>query len=194
MKEQNYTESTKEENVDETVEQPQSHEEGPKSRKAAKQAAKVAELEKRLEEAEAKAEAARDQYVRMAAEFDNYRRRTAKERLELVGSAGRDILMGILPVVDDCERALQVLRQSDAGEAAIEGTELIYNKLTGFLKSKGMEKIEAKGQEFNTDFHEAVAQFPVQDESLRNKVYDVTQEGYTLNGTVVRFAKVVVGI
>lgn len=194
MKEQNYTESTKEEKVDETVEQPQSHEEGQKSRKAAKQAAKVAELEKRLEEAEAKAEAARDQYVRMAAEFDNYRRRTAKERLELVGSAGRDILMGILPVVDDCERALQVLRQSDAGEAAIEGTELIYNKLTGFLKSKGMEKIEAKGQEFNTDFHEAVAQFPVQDESLRNKVYDVTQEGYTLNGTVVRFAKVVVGI
>lgn len=194
MKEQNYTESTKEENVDETVEQPQSHEEGPKSRKAAKQAAKVAELEKRLEEAEAKAEAARDQYVRMAAEFDNYRRRTAKERLELVGSAGKEILMGILPVVDDCERALQVLRQSDAGDAAIEGTELIYNKLTGFLKSKGMEKIEAKGQDFNTDFHEAVAQFPVQDESLRNKVYDVTQEGYTLNGTVVRFAKVVVGI
>lgn len=194
MKEQNYTERTKEDKVDETVEQPQSHEEGPKSRKAAKQAAKVAELEKRLEEAEAKAEAARDQYVRMAAEFDNYRRRTAKERLELVGSAGKEILMGILPVVDDCERALQVLRQSDAGDAAIEGTELIYNKLTGFLKSKGMEKIEAKGQEFNTDFHEAVAQFPVQDESLRNKVYDVTQEGYTLNGTVVRFAKVVVGI
>lgn len=194
MKEQNYTERTKEEKVDETVEQPQSHEEGPKSRKAAKQAAKVAELEKRLEEAEAKAEAARDQYVRMAAEFDNYRRRTAKERLELVGSAGKEILMGILPVVDDCERALQVLRQSDAGDAAIEGTELIYNKLTGFLKSKGMEKIEAKGQDFNTDFHEAVAQFPVQDESLRNKVYDVTQEGYTLNGTVVRFAKVVVGI
>ena len=151
-------------------------------------------MEKRLEEAEEKAAASRDQYVRLAAEFDNYRRRTAKEKLELVGSAGKDILLGILPVVDDCERALQVLGQSGADKAAIEGTELIYNKLMSFLKSRGMEKIEAKGQEFNTDFHEAVAQFPVQDESQKNKVFDVTQEGYTLNGSVVRFAKVVVGI
>lgn len=194
---ENQEETAKREAPEETAEAPKQQAEEtvkePKSRKEKKQA-RAAEMEKKVEAAEQKAAQARDQYVRLAAEFDNYRRRTAKERLELVGSAGKDILVGILPVVDDCERALQVLRQSDAGEAAIEGTELIHNKLIAFLKSKGMEKIEAKGQEFNTDFHEAVAQFPVQDESMKNKVFDVTQEGYTLNGTVVRFAKVVVGI
>ena len=137
---------------------------------------------------------AKDQYVRLAAEFDNYRRRTAKERLELIGSASKDVLVGFLPVVDDCQRALQVLRESDASEAAVEGTELILNKLMTFLKSRGIERIEAVGQEFNTDFHEAVAQFPVEDPEKKNKIIDVTQEGYTLNGAVVRFAKVVVGI
>lgn len=194
MEENQYKENSQEEVVNEAEESAQPQAEEPKSRKARKQAAKAAEIEKKLEAAEERAAAAKDQYVRLAAEFDNYRRRTAKERLELVGSAGKDILLGILPVVDDCERALQILRQSNADQAAVEGTELIYNKLVSFLKSRGMEKIEAKGQEFNTDFHEAVAQFPVQDESQKNKVFDVTQEGYTLNGQVVRFAKVVVGI
>lgn len=156
--------------------------------------AKVAEQQTIAQEQQALAADAKDQYVRLAAEFDNYRRRTAKERLELIGTAGKDILLGILPVVDDCERALQVLKESDASAAAIEGTELIYNKLIAYLKSKGMTRIDAKGQEFNTDFHEAVAQFPVQDESMKNKVIDVTQEGYMLNGSVARFAKVVVGI
>lgn len=155
---------------------------------------KAAQQQKAAEEQQALAAESKDQYVRLAAEFDNYRRRTAKERLELIGTAGKDVLLGILPVVDDCERALQVLKDSDASPAAIEGTELIYNKLINFLKSKGMTKIESKGKDFDTDFHEAVAQFPVQDESMKNKVIDVTQEGYMLNGSVVRFAKVVVGI
>lgn len=155
---------------------------------------RIQELESQLKDSQEKMTEVKDQYLRLNAEFDNYRRRTAKERLELIGSASKDVLLGILPVVDDCERALQVLRSSDAQSAAIEGTELIYNKLVNFLKSNGMVKIEAKGQDFNTDFHEAVAQFPVQDEAQKNKVIDVTQEGYTLNGTVARFAKVVVGI
>ena len=148
---------------------------------------KAQELQQQLDET-------KDQYLRLQAEFDNFRRRTAKERLELIGSASKDVLVGFLPVMDDCQRALEVLRQSDAPQSAIEGTELILSKLSGFLKQKGIEKIEAKGEDFNTDFHEAVAQFPVQDESQKNKVIDVTQEGYTLNGTVVRFAKVVVGV
>ena len=148
---------------------------------------KAQELQRQLDET-------KDQYLRLQAEFDNFRRRTAKERLELIGSASKDVLVGFLPVMDDCQRALEVLRQSDAPQSAIEGTELILSKLSGFLKQKGIEKIEAKGEDFNTDFHEAVAQFPVQDESQKNKVIDVTQEGYTLNGTVVRFAKVVVGV
>lgn len=152
------------------------------------------DLQKQVEELQAQLAEAKDQYVRLAAEFDNFRRRTAKERLDLIGSAGKDVLLGILPVVDDCQRALTVLKESDASQAAVEGTELICNKLLAFLKSRGMTPIEAKGQEFNTDFHEAVAQFPVQDEALKNKIIDVTQEGYMLNGSVARFAKVVVGI
>ncbi len=137
----------------------------------------------------------KDKYIRLMAEFDNYRRRTAKERLELIDTAGKGILEGFLPVVDDCERALEMLRKSEAGEAAIEGTEIIYNKLVAYLKSKGLNKMEnVIGSEFNTDFHEAVAQFPAQDPAMKNKVIDVVQQGYMLGEKVVRFAKVVVGI
>ena len=136
----------------------------------------------------------KDQYLRLQAEWDNYRRRTAKERLELIDSASKDVLSGFLPILDDCQRALKVLHESDASGAAIEGTELIYNKLTGYLKSRGVERIEAVGAPFDTDFHEAVAQFPVDDPEKKNTVIDVTQEGYTLNGNVIRYAKVVVGI
>jgi molecular chaperone GrpE len=133
----------------------------------------------------------------LAAEFDNYRRRVAKEKLDLISTAGEDVIKGLLPVLDDCERALQVLdasTDSEAAKAAKEGTELIYNKLMGYLKSKGLAPIEAVGKELDTDFHEAVAQFPVQEAEKKNKIFDVTQQGYTLNGKVIRFAKVVVGI
>lgn len=155
------------------------------------------ELEQCREELAAAKETAaemKDQYLRLQAEWDNYRRRTAKERIELIDNAGKDILVGFLPVVDDCQRALQVLKESDASAAAIEGTELICNKLTAYLKQRGVERIEARGAAFDTDYHEAVAQFPVEDPQQKNTVIDVTQEGYTLNGSVIRFAKVVVGI
>lgn len=142
----------------------------------------------------AELEAANDKYLRLMAEFDNYRRRTARERLELIETADKDVLTGFLPVVDDCERALDTLRNSEASEAAIEGTELILNKLMSYLKSKGVEKIDAKGKPFNTDEHEAVAQFPAPAPEQKNRVIDVTQNGYTLRGKVIRYAKVVVGI
>ena len=135
-----------------------------------------------------------DKYLRLQAEFDNFRRRTAKEKLDMVAVAGKDIIIGLLPTLDDCERALKALKQSDASASAIEGTELIYNKLFSFLKSRGLEPIDAMGKDFNTDFHEAVAQIPAPAEDIKNKVIDVIQQGYTLNGTIVRFAKVVVGI
>lgn len=180
---------------------PEEKERDRKKRKIAEQAEKIREQEERIkkmtEETERLKEAvadARDQYIRLQAEWDNYRRRTAKERLELIDNAGKDILSGFLPVLDDCQRAMQVLRESDAASAAVEGTELIYNKLTGYLKQKGVERIEAMGAEFDTDYHEAVAQFPVEDPEKKNKVIDVTQEGYTLNGNVIRYSKVVVGI
>ncbi|MCK9625449.1 MAG: nucleotide exchange factor GrpE [Bacteroidales bacterium] len=135
-----------------------------------------------------------DKYLRLVAEFDNYRRRTAKERLELICTASEDVIKGFLPVLDDCERALQLLEDADVSDAAKEGTELIYSKLLSYLKSKGVSSMDAKGKEFDTDYHEAIAQFPAEDKKLKNKVIDVAQQGYTLNGKVIRFAKVVIGI
>ena len=195
-----------EDNIEQQVEEPKEaqkpmSEKDRKKRKIAEQAARIEELEAALKAAQEEAEKmrgevsdARDQYLRLQAEWDNYRRRTAKERLELIDNAGRDILTGFLPVLDDCQRALNVLRESAEAQAAVEGTELIYNKLMNYLKSRGVERIEARGAAFDTDFHEAVAQFPVEDPAKKNTVIDVTQEGYTLNGAVIRYAKVVVGI
>ena len=155
---------------------------------------RIEELEKKVEECENKIAKDRDDYIRLMAEFDNFRRRTAQEKLDIVSMASTETIKGLLPVLDDCERALEVLRQSNDSEAAKEGTELIYHKLLAYLQSKGLAIIEAKGQPFDTDVHEAVAQFPVQEEDQKGKVFDVVQTGYTLNGKVIRFAKVVVGI
>lgn len=163
-------------------------------KKGSKDKAKIEELEKKVAELENKTAKDKDDYIRLMAEFDNYRRRTSQEKLELVSMASTDTIKGLLPVLDDCERALAVLKDSDDSNAAKEGTELIYNKLMGYLKSKGLAVIEAKDQTFDTDLHEAVAQFPVQEEEQKGKVFDVVQTGYTLNGKVIRFAKVVVGI
>lgn len=164
------------------------------SRKERKEKTKIAELEKKVMELEEKTAKDKDDYVRLMAEFDNFRRRTAQEKLDLISSASTETIKGMLPVLDDCERALKVLLESNDSDAAKEGTELIYSKLMSYLKSKGLAVIEAFGQPFDTDMHEAVAQFPVQEEEQKGKVFDVVQTGYTLNGKVIRFAKVVVGI
>ncbi len=155
---------------------------------------KIAQLEKQVAEMTEKLAKEKDDYIRLMAEFDNFRRRTSQEKLELVSMASTDTIKGLLPVLDDCERALNVLKDSNDSEAAKEGTELIYHKLMAYLQSKGLAVIEALGNEFDTDLHEAVAQFPVQEEEKKGKVFDVVQTGYTLNGKVIRFAKVVVGI
>lgn len=154
----------------------------------------VTTLTARIEELERKLAKEKDDYIRLMAEFDNYRRRTSQEKLDLVAVASLDTIKGLLPVLDDCERALDVLNDSTDSEAAKEGTNLIYSKLFGFLQSKGLAVIEAKDRPFDTDLHEAVAQFPVPEEDMKGKVFDVVQRGYTLNGKVIRFAKVVVGI
>ncbi len=183
----------REENVQEK-EAPEQEEKKGFLNRGGKDKAKIKELEKKIAELEDKTAKDKDDYIRLMAEFDNFRRRTSQEKLELVSMASTDTIKGLLPVLDDCERALKVLQESNDSDAAKEGTELIYNKLTAYLKSKGLAVIEAQGQAFDTDLHEAVAQFPVQEESMKNKVFDVVQTGYTLNGKVIRFAKVVVGI
>ena len=163
-------------------------------KKGSKDKAKIEELEKKVAELENKTAKDKDDYLRLMAEFDNYRRRTSQEKLELVSMASTDTIKGLLPVLDDCERALKVLNESKDSDAAKEGTELIYHKLMAYLQSKGLAVIEAQNETFDTDLHEAVAQFPVQNEEQKGKVFDVVQTGYTLNGKVIRFAKVVVGI
>ena len=183
-------------NVEEVIEEVSQEEKVKKvfGKKTNKDKAKIEELEKKVAELEAKTAKDKDDYIRLMAEFDNFRRRTSQEKLELVSMASTDTIKGMLPVLDDCERALAVLKDSDDSNAAKEGTELIYHKLMAYLQSKGLAVIEAKDQTFDTDLHEAVAQFPVQEEDKKGKVFDVVQTGYTLNGKVIRFAKVVVGI
>ena len=154
---------------------------------------KIAKLEAEKKDIEAKLAKEKDDYVRLMAEFDTFRRRTSEEKLALVNSAAKDTIKGLLPVLDDCERAMELLSKS-SDEAAKEGTALFYDKLMKYLKSKGLEKIEAKGQKFDTDFHEAVAQVPVEDEDKKGLVYDVIETGYMLGGKILRYAKVVVGI
>ena len=145
------------------------------------------------EEAAKVSEAAKNDYLRLMAEFDTFRRRTAEEKLALVSSASADTIKGLLPILDDCEIALASLEKSTDSEAAKEGTQLIFNKLTNYLKGKGLERIEAKGKDFDTELHEAVTTFPAPSEDLKGKVIDVVQTGYTLGGKVLRYAKVVVG-
>jgi molecular chaperone GrpE len=119
--------------------------------------------------------------------------RTAEEKLALVSSASADTIKGLLPILDDCEIALATLEKSTDSDAAKEGTQMIFSKLTSYLKGKGLEKIEAKGKDFDTELHEAVTTFPAPEEALKGKVIDVVQTGYTLGGKVLRYAKVVVG-
>ena len=135
----------------------------------------------------------KNDYLRLMAEFDTFRRRTAEEKLELVKSASADTIKGLLPVLDDCEIAIAQLEKTEGNEAAIEGVQLIFNKLMNYLKTKGLERIEAKGEVFDTELHEAVTLFPAPSEDLKGKVIDVAQTGYTLGGKVLRFAKVIVG-
>ena len=149
---------------------------------------------KEVEELQGKLAEANDRYLRLAAEFDNYRRRSAKERMDLISLANENLVKELLPIIDDFERALAAMKDSDDAASAKEGTELIYNKMVAFLKKNGVSEIDALGKEFDTDFHEAVAQFPVEEKKKKNKVIDVTQKGYTMGEKVIRYAKVVIGI
>ncbi len=168
-------------------------EENKKADQANETEEKVKELLKENEELKASVAKEKDDYLRLMADFENFRRHAAESKLELVNSASADTIKGLLPILDDCERALKMLAEAD-DKVALEGTELIYNKLMGYLKTKGLEMIKAKDEKFDTDFHEAVAQIPVGEEDKKGLVFDVVQTGYTLSGKVIRYAKVVVGI
>ena len=151
------------------------------------------ELEKELETAHETIEEQKDKYLRLSAEFDNYRKRTMKEKAELILNGGEKSLSSILPVVDDFERAIKTMETATDVQAVKEGVELIYNKFMATLAQNGVKVIETKDQPLNTDYHEAIAVIPAPSEAQKGKILDCVQTGYTLNDKVLRHAKVVVG-
>lgn len=146
-----------------------------------------------IEELNAKLADLSDKHLRLQAEFDNFRKRTIKEKAELIKSGGESVLMNILPVIDDFERALTSLKDVPETDAGKQGTQLIYNKFSEFLKQNNVKEIEAVNQEFNVDLHEAITKIPAPAEELKGKVVAVIEKGYVLNDKVIRFAKVVIG-
>jgi len=135
----------------------------------------------------------KDKYLRLVAEFDNFRKRNAKERLELIQTAGKDVIASLLDVLDDSERAQKQLDTSNDAAANKEGVLLVFNKLKNILLSKGLKPMNSNGQEFNPDLHEAITEIPAPAPALKGKVVDEVQKGYYLNDKIIRFAKVVVG-
>ena len=150
-------------------------------------------LAQELEKANAEIEDQKDKYLRLSAEFDNYRKRTMKEKAELILNGGEKSISSILPIVDDFERALKNMETATDVAAVKAGVELIYNKFMTVLGHNGVKVIETKEQPLDTDYHEAIAVIPAPDEALKGKILDCVQTGYTLNDKVIRHAKVVVG-
>ena len=150
------------------------------------------QLANMLAEAQQMVNEERDKYLRLSAEFDNYRKRTLKEKAELIKNGGEKTLTAILPVLDDFERALKNMEATEATQAMKEGVELIFTKFNKVLAQEGLQKIETEGKDFDVDFHEAIALIPAPSEDLKGKILDCVQTGYTLNDKVIRHAKVAV--
>ena len=150
-------------------------------------------LAQELEKANEQIEEQKDKYLRLSAEFDNYRKRTMKEKAELILNGGEKSLSSILPIVDDFERAIKTMETATDVSAVKEGVELIYNKFMAVLGQNGVKVIETKDQPLDTDYHEAIAVIPAPSEEQKGKILDCVQTGYTLNDKVLRHAKVVVG-
>ncbi|HTL07573.1 MAG TPA: nucleotide exchange factor GrpE, partial [Chitinophagaceae bacterium] len=135
----------------------------------------------------------KDKYLRLVAEFDNFRKRNARERLDLMQTAGKDVIVSLLDVLDDCERAQKQVETSNDAAAIKEGVLLVFNKLRNVLQARGLKAMNSTGQEFNADLHEAITEVPAPSKDAVGKVLDEVQKGYYLNDKIIRFAKVVVG-
>ena len=147
-----------------------------------------------IEKLKGEVQEAKDKYLRLYSEFENFRRRNAKERLELIKTANEELMSALLPVMDDFERAHKALEESEDHKASQEGFDLIYNKFRNVLSQKGLKPMEDKaGSEFNTEYHDAISQMPVDKKKMKGKIIDVVEKGYYLDEKVIRFAKVVIG-
>ena len=149
--------------------------------------------ESELEKAKEELKEAKDKHLRLAAEFDNFRRRNAKERIELIQTAGRDVITGLLEILDDVDRAQKQWGSNEDPQQMKEGVSLIFNKLKNQLQAKGLRPMESIGKDFNPDLHEAITEIPAPSEDLKGKVLDEIVQGYYLNDKIIRHAKVVVG-
>ena len=152
----------------------------------------TAKLTAEVDDLKAQIEKQKDDYLRLMAEFDNYRRRTLREKADLIKTGGESCMKAILPVIDDIERAMQAVENSNDIESLKTGVELIYNKFRAYLEQNGVKEMETDGVEFDADKHEAIAQIPAPTPEQKGKIIDCTQKGYTLNDVVIRFPKVVV--
>lgn len=165
-----------------------------KSRANKKKMTKEQKLEEKVNELEENLAELNDKYLRLFSEFDNYRKRTTRERLELIDTAATEVIGELLPVLDDFERAFKANEaKSEEEQSNLEGFKLIYNKLKGTLSRRGLEPMKSVGEPFDTDFHEALTNIPAPSDDLKGKVVDEVEKGYLLKGKVIRFAKVVVG-
>ncbi|MGB1041548.1 MAG: nucleotide exchange factor GrpE [Flavobacteriales bacterium] len=153
----------------------------------------VVEEKTELELAQEAVQVSNDKFLRLYSEFDNFRKRTAKEKLDIIKSASEDVIKNMLPIVDDFKRAMAHNQEVDDAESIKQGFELIYNKFYKSLEAKGLKKIEAKGEVFNADIHEAITNIPAPSEDLKGKIVDVVEEGYYLGEKIIRFPKVVIG-
>ena len=135
----------------------------------------------------------KDKFLRLMAEFDNYKRRTAKERMELIQTAGKDVIVSLLDVLDDCDRAEKQLNTTDDIAVQKDGIQLVFNKIRTTMQAKGVKAMESIGKDFDAEFHEAITEVPVSDNKQKGKVIDEVTKGYSLNEKIIRFAKVVVG-
>ncbi len=135
-----------------------------------------------------------DKYLRLFSEFDNYRKRTNKEKIELINTASEGVIESVLPVLDDFDRALKAFKDQNVDKEAVHGVELIYNKFFNTLKLKGLEPMDSQGKTFDTDYHDAITQTPAESDAMKGKVFDVIEKGYLLKGKIIRHAKVVVSV
>lgn len=149
--------------------------------------------ESELEALKSQLDEEKDKYIRKVAEFENFKRRNAKERIELIQTAGKDVITELLDVLDDCDRAQKQLETSEDAAANREGVLLVFNKLRSVLQARGLKSMETKNQEFNPDLHEAITEIPAATEEMKGRIVDEVMRGYYLNDKIIRYAKVVVG-
>lgn len=182
------TEEAKSENQEENASEP-----AKKQKKRSKKPSKEEKLKETIAEQEEQIAELKDKYLRLMAEFENHRKRTVKEKLEMMKSAAQDTMSALLPVLDDFDRAKKNAEDENSTEVFSEGVVLVYNKLYGVLKQKGLEAMESNGEPFDPELHEAITEIPAPSEEQKGKVFDTIEKGYLLKDKIIRHAKVVVG-